>query len=34
MRGGIWYNVQECYEQCESGYGKVFVVLAHKKTFP
>ncbi len=34
MKKGIWYNVQECKEQCESGWGKVFVVLAQKKTFP
>ena len=34
MNDGIWYNIQESYEQCESGHGKIFVVLAHKKIFP
>lgn len=33
MRGGIWYNVHECNEQCESESEKIFVVLARKKIF-
>lgn len=33
MTGRVWYNVHVCNEQCESGYRKIFVVLAQKKTF-